>query len=53
MPFFFVKNFVDKNWKKFGDVGFVSYRQGEYILKFSDEVTKLDVLENGPWFIGG
>lgn len=44
---------MDKNWKRFGDVSMISNGQGGYILKFFDEITRCEVLENRPWFIVG
>ncbi|XP_031264168.1 uncharacterized protein LOC116122468 [Pistacia vera] len=53
LPFYQAKSYADRNWSRFGAVGVTSYGRGGYLLMFPDEVTKMDVLEGGTWFIGG
>jgi hypothetical protein len=51
LPFFLVKKAVDSMWKQYGSVDVFLMENGMYIFRFSDEMTRDEVLEAKLWNI--
>jgi hypothetical protein len=45
LPFFLVKKSIDIMWKRYGTVEVFSLENGLFIFRFSDEVTRDEVLD--------